>query len=149
MHEWEKVVERLINGDVPAATEGAQLVVTDPDGSEVFRSALARHFRLDPEEDRLLWVRPIAPGVTDPSTREVVYSLNACRRRALSWNEIHVDGEVVHLILESGQIARIEQTGEREAAELRSWDLFVLGLSVEEEKSLEELAGDSWWGKHS
>lgn len=149
MHEWEKVVERLLNGDGSPETEGAQLVVTDPDGGEVFRSALARHFRLDPEEDRLLWVRPIAPGVTDPSTGEVIYSLNACRRRALSWNGIQVEGEAVHLILESGQVARIEQAGERERVELLSWDLFVLGLSVEEERSLDELGGDSWWGRHS
>lgn len=149
MYEWEKMVERLLNGDASPAAEGAQLVVTDPDGDEVFRSALARHFRLDPEEDRLLWVRPIAPGVTDPSTGEVVYNLNACRRRALSWNEIQVEGEVVHLALESGQIARIEQVEGREEVELHSWDLFVLGLSVEEEKYLDELDGDSWWGRHS
>lgn len=149
MGEWKELIERLLGGGSFATGDGAQLIVAGLDGGEVFRSALARHFRLDSEEDRLIWVRPIAPGATDPSGGGVIYNLNACRRRALSWNEIYVKGEVVHLFLENGQVARIEKAGEKERAELRSWDIFVLGLSVEEERALDELEEDSWWGSHS
>ncbi|WP_028648066.1 hypothetical protein [Nocardiopsis sp. CNT312] len=152
MH-WNRQLESLLGGaHSPTGDEtdaGAQLVVTQAGGQEVFRAPLARHVRVDPEQERLLWVRPIHPGGADPATGTRVYNLNLCRRRALSWTEAGVDGDAVVFALSSGQSARIEPAAGGELAELRLWDVFVLGLSAQEEEELEALSSDSWWGSHA
>ncbi|MFV2198859.1 hypothetical protein [Nocardiopsis sp. LOL_012] len=152
MH-WNQRLESLLSGaHSPSGDEtdaGAQLVVVQTDGREVFRAPLARHARIDQEQERLVWVRPIHSGGIDPATGTRVYNLNLCRRRALSWSRAGVDGDAVVLTLASGQRARIEPAEGDELAELRLWDAFVLGLSVQEEEELEALSGDSWWGSHA
>lgn len=153
MSEWVNKIKGLLEGDHSTSSDelnaGAQLVVTEPDGTEVLRAALARHFRLDPDEAHLIWVRPITSGDVDPTTGEPVFNLNVCRRRALAWTEVRVAGGAVLLTLEGSQLARIEPAGGKELAELHSWDDFILGLSASEEKDLDDLESDSWWGRFS
>jgi hypothetical protein len=153
MSEWHKAMEGLLSGSHSSTGDeldaGAQLVVADPDGREAFRAALARHFRLDPDEENLLWVRPIAPGSEDPSLGMRVYNLDRCRRRALAWTKVELSGEAIIFTLQGGQIASVEEARGEELEELKSWDSFVLGLSVGEEQELDALDSDSWWGRHS
>jgi hypothetical protein len=149
--DWESTVHGLITGAHTSTGDeldaGAQLVVEHPDGQEAYRAALARHYRLDEEQESLLWVRPIVPGGPDPETGERVYNLNACRRRSLAWTHLQVHEHSVVFTLVNGQVARIEPAQDRELDELRSWDMYQLNLTAEEEHALEQLREDSWWGR--
>ncbi|GAA1095407.1 hypothetical protein [Nocardiopsis metallicus] len=153
MPEWQRIVEGLLSGSHSPtgddADAGAQLVVTDPGGQVVFRAALARHCRLDQDEENLLWIRPIAPGSDDPSSGVRVYNLELCRRRALTWEKVESAGEAVIFTLQNGQVARVEPAQNKELEELQAWDAFILGLSADEEQELDSLDSDSWCGRHS
>ena len=138
---------------------GAQLLVTDPDGREVFRAALARHHRIDPDDPHTLWIRPILGGghASEPSrdpasgrsAGRYVFNLNVARRRALTFADVRTepDGDVVFQ-LRNSQTARIQPVTGTELDELRRWDEFTLNvLTASEEASLEALDGDSWQGR--
>ncbi|GAA1439033.1 hypothetical protein [Nocardiopsis tropica] len=151
--DWENTVHGLITGAHTSTGDeldaGAQLVVEHPGGEEAYRAALARHYRLDEEQENLLWVRPIVPGGLDPETGERTYNLNACRRRSLAWTRLQVQSECVVFTLVNDQVARIEPAQGEELDELRSWDAFQLNLTGEEEQELEQLREDSWWGRYA
>ncbi|MEU0489979.1 hypothetical protein ABZ249_12180 [Nocardiopsis sp. NPDC006139] len=147
--DWESTVRSLLagahSGTGDGTDAGAQLVVDDPSGDEAYRAALARHCRVE-EDENVLWIRPIVPGEKAPGTGETIHDLSVCRRRSLSWTGLEVHENQVIFTLATGQVARIEPAQGRELAELQSWDLFVLGLSQEEERYLDDLDADSWWG---
>ncbi|MGA5442507.1 hypothetical protein ACPCKW_23725 [Streptomyces griseoincarnatus] len=128
---------------------GAQLVVTEPGGSEVFRQALARHFRAEPEPDQVIWIRPLVGGHTSPELG-FVFNLNQARRRALEWTEAHLDdnGDVI-MQLRSGETARIQPAAGDELVTLEHWDDFLNRLTREEERQLAALEDDSWHGQFS
>jgi hypothetical protein len=153
MSEWQRTVEGLLSGSHSLtgdeADAGAQLVVVDEDGQIAFRAALARHCRLDQDEENLLWIRPIAPGSDSSGSGVRAYNLDLCRRRALAWEKVELAGGAVIFTLQSGQVARVEPAQNEELEELRHWDAFVLGLSADEEQELDSLDSDSWWGRHS
>lgn len=152
--EWQEHLSRLLDGTHAPGDpleHGAQLVVTDPDGSEVFRSALARCFRVEQDDPTLVWIRPVLRGAIDPETGWYVFNLNLVRRRCLHWTTV-TDGPGGGLVfgLVSGQVARVEPARGDELAELRRWDDFTLTvLTAEEERALEALEEDSWIGRFS
>lgn len=139
--------EHAASGDPVDA--GAQLVVTDPDGTEVFRQGLARHHRTNAENENLIWIRPLVGGSQAPDLGWV-FNLNVARRRALQWETAVVDegGDVVlHLV--SGQVARVQPAEGEELAAVEHWDQFVDRLTADEEAALGHLDADSWHGRFS
>jgi hypothetical protein len=150
--EWIHRIDALLAGRHTTTGDeldaGAELVVGDPGGWEVFRAVLARHHRVDADEPRLVWVRPITGGYTDERTGLRLYDLNVCRRRALSYTDAQVRGSGVVLSLDSGQTACITAASPEALAELQAWDTFTLNiLTTEEERELSRLSGDTWTGR--
>ncbi|MFF7647862.1 hypothetical protein [Streptomyces canus] len=151
--DWQTRFADLLAGNHSSTGDpvdaGAQLVVIDPDGTEVFRQPLARHFRAEPEPDQLIWIRPLVGGQTSPDLG-FVFNLNQTRRRALEWTEAHLDdnGDVV-MQLRSGETARIQPAEGEELAKIEHWDDFLNRLTREEEQQLATLEGDSWYGQFS
>jgi hypothetical protein len=130
---------------------GAQLVITEPDGTETFRAPLARHRRVDDQDTHVLWIRPIHSGTAAGPAGLPVFSLSVCRRRGLAFTRATVsrDGDVV-LTLASGQRAIIQPAAGPDLETLKLWDEFTLNvLSAEEELDLDRLNGDSWYGRFS
>jgi hypothetical protein len=129
---------------------GAQLVVTDPDGTEVFRAPLARHHRFDRDDAQVLWVRPVVVGERSAQHGgEYVFNVSVNRRRGLAFAAASVDdrGDVV-LDLPGGQTARIQPAAGAQLDELYNWDEFTLNiLTAEEELDLYRLDTDSWYGR--
>ena len=129
---------------------GAQLVVTDPDGTEVFRAPLARHHTPDLDDPHLLWIHPVLGGYPSPEPDGwYLFNLSISRRRGLAYTAACVseNGDVV-LDLRGGQIARIQPAVGRELDELQRWDEFTLNvLTAEEEAALDRLDTDSWYGR--
>jgi hypothetical protein len=148
---WILRLQDLLAGQTAAAGAGAQLVVIDPDGTEVFRTPLARHFRVDEDDPRLIWVRPIIGGYApaDPaSTVDYAFSLNAARRRGLGYTDARLEGDDIVLDLRTGQTARIQAAEDAERAELWRWDDFTTTvLTPDEAAALTELRDDSWHGR--
>jgi hypothetical protein len=130
---------------------GAQLVVTELDGTETFRALLARHRRIDDQDTHVLWIRPIHGGTPVGLAGLPVFNLSVCRRRGLAFISAAVsgDGDVV-LTLASGQRAVIQPAAGPDLEALNFWDEFTLNvLSAEEELGLDRLTGDSWYGRFS
>jgi hypothetical protein len=129
---------------------GAQLIVTEPDGTEAFRAPLARHHMPDPDDPYLLWIRPVLGGTPSPEPGGgYVFNLSLSRRRGLAYTSARIDenGDLV-LVLRSGQGATIQPAAGRELEELQRWDDFTLNvLTAEEEADLDRLDGDSWYGR--
>jgi hypothetical protein len=129
---------------------GAQLVVTEPDGTEVFLAPLARHHMSDPDDPHVLWLRPVLGGARSPEPGGwYVFNLSLSRRRGLAYDSARIDenGDVI-LVLRGGQIARIQPAAGRELEELQRWDDFTLNvLTAEEEADLDRLDADSWYGR--
>jgi hypothetical protein len=150
---WQERFAELLAGNHAASGDpvdaGAQLVVQEADGTEVFRHALARHHRTEEGDANLIWIRPLVGGSSTPDLG-YVFNLNVARRRALHWTEGRLDdnGDVVlHLV--SGEIARIQPAEGEQLAELQRWDHFLDRLTREEETALARLDADSWHGQFS
>jgi hypothetical protein len=127
---------------------GAQLIITAPDGTEVFGAPLARHHRFDDQDPHVLWVRPILGGTT-ALDGDYVFNLSLSRRRALAWTSAAVTdhGDVV-LDLQGGQTATIQPAAGAELDDIGRWDDFTLNtLTAEEELALDMLDTDSWYGR--
>ena len=138
--DWRVVLARLVAG-------GAELAVTDPDGTLAYRAPLARHHRL--EEDHLVvWIRPLPePAPSDVPGGPPTFGLNACRRRSLTTDRVTTAGDVVTFGLPTGQTAQIHPVGADLRPRLDRWDDFVLTvLPGDIELALEDLTDDSWHG---
>ena len=150
---WHQRLADLLAGRHTATGDeldaGAQMVVTDPDGSETFRAALARHHRIDDSDSSLLWVRPVLGGaVAAELGGAYVFNLSVNRRRGLLFTRARLDDDDVVLTLASGQTARIQPAHGRSLEELQRWDDFTLTiLTVGEEAELARLDTDSWYGR--
>lgn len=148
MTEWEKRLAAWL-GDLDV---GAELEVRDPDGSVAFLAPLARHYRLDEDDDTVLWLRPVvggyAPERGEPGRPPYAFHLNEARARAVSIADLRLlEGLELVAPQASGQVAHIRPAGASTREELDRWDLFVLNvLSAEEEAALDRVWGDSWWG---
>lgn len=146
-------ITELVTGGDPGLSTGAELAVRSASGELAFRAPLARHWREEVGE-RCIWVRPIAGGY-EPTERRpgdppYLFSLNAARRRGLTWTTASVKGETVVLELAGGEVATIGPAGEDLRPELERWDSFVLQLLPSElEQELEQLEDDSWQGQHA
>lgn len=125
---------------------GAQLVITEPDGAVVFRAALARTHRIDPDDPRTVWIRPVFGAYQPDPPTGWAFPLGELRRRALTWHHADVDpsgAPLLHLV--SGQTARIEPATGPELDQLHHWDDFCLNtLTAGEEALLDTLDADSW-----
>jgi hypothetical protein len=140
----------LLNGHDGDLDNGAELVITEPDGTVSMRAPLARHYRLDDEDPHVLWLRPVPGGTQAPGAAGLpVFNLSLCRRRGLAFTAatIDQDGNVI-LALRGGQTATIQPATGRQLATLHLWDDFTLNiLTAEEELDLDRLATDSWHGR--
>jgi hypothetical protein len=119
---------RLLRAPVPAADEldvGAELIVTDPGGTEAFRAPLARHWRIDDEDDHIIWIRPILAGYTEDNGAPA-FNLSLARRRSLGYTTAELDGDAVVLHLRNDQIARVHPASGDALDELARWDTFRL-----------------------
>ncbi len=138
--EWMAVLARLVHA-------GAELAVTDPDGTLAYRAPLARHHRVD-DDDPVAWIRPLpepappsVPGGPSP------FGLNACRRRSLPTDQVTVGADRVTLGLSTGQTAEILPIVEDLQPQLDRWDDFVITvLPADIEVALDDLTDDSWHG---
>lgn len=136
---WEAVLLRLVE-------TGAELAVTDPDGSLAFRAPLARHYRVDGEHP-VLWIRPLAEADPPEHARGRRFGLNSCRRRSLPTDRAAGDVDLVSFELPTGQVAEIHPVSPGLRAQLELWDDFVLTvLPGDIEVALEDLTDDSWHG---
>jgi hypothetical protein len=151
--EWQTRFTDLLAGNHSTTGDpvdaGAQLVVTEPGGTEVFRRALARHFRAEPDPAQVIWIRPLVGGQDSPELGHV-FNLNQARRHALTWTEAHIgdNGDVI-MQLRSGETARIQPAEGEELARLERWDHFLDRLTRDEERQLAALDADSWYGQFS
>lgn len=133
-----KHVEELPDGSLP----GAQIVVTDADGTERFRAALARHSRIDTHDANLVWIRPLPEPDHDPATNAPVFDLDLARRRALTVAAAHVRGGELELTLTNSQITRIQPARGNQLGHLQDWDTWLLGLPSRLRAELDELDAD-------
>lgn len=150
--DWMQRLDDLLNGRHSATDDdldaGAQLVVTDPDGSEAFRAALARHHRVDPDDCQLIWVRPVVGGFPlDSGPR--AFNLSLARRRGLRYTAARLEqnGDLV-LHLGDDQAVRIQPAAGEELNDLQDWDTFyLLVLTDAERNELDRLDSDYWDGR--
>lgn len=137
---WRAVLAQIV-------TAGAELAVTDPDGTLAYRAPLARHHRID-DDHPILWVRPLpegAPPVVQGGPWR--FGLNACRRRSLAADQVTVGAAWVTFSLPTGQTAEIRPIGGDLQPGLDRWDDFVSTvLPADIELALEDLTDDSWHG---
>lgn len=140
---WQHTLDQLIEA-------GAELTVTDADGTTILNAPLARAWRLDPDDPGTLWLRPLAPPIAGDDGTEV-FALSQCRRRALPITDVRTDTSgTLTLGLGAGQHARIQHAAGSAAAALDSWDTFVgARLTANEEAALDALAEDSWTGRYA
>ena len=74
------------------------------------------------------------------------FSLN--RARALPLDGVRLEGEGIVVATRADRVARIRPAGPDTLPELERWDTFVLTvLDAEEEVALDQVEGDSWWGR--
>ncbi len=138
--EWMAVLARLV-------TAGAELAVTDPDGTLAYRAPLARHHRVD-DDAPVAWIRPL-PEPAPPSVPggPSQFGLNACRRRSLPTDQVTVAAGGVTFGLPTGQTAEILPITDDLQPQLDRWDDFVVTvLPADIEVALEDLTDDSWHG---
>lgn len=139
---WQTVLQDLVDA-------GAELVVTDPDGTSVFAAPLARTWRIDTDDPRCLWVRPLAEPVTVDGT--AVFALSHCRRRALHLETVRAEPDgTLTIALTSGQQASVQPVTGPGTVTLDAWDTFVgARLTAAEEQALDALEEDSWTGRYA
>lgn len=151
--DWQTRFADLLAGNHSSTGDpvdaGAQLVVTEPGGTEVFRQALARHFRAEPAPEQAIWIRPLVGGQPSPDLG-FLFNLNQVRRHALEWTEVHLEdnGDVI-MQLRSGETARIQPAEGEALTKLERWDEFLNRLTRREEQQLAALEEDSWHGQFS
>lgn len=148
---WEDHLRWLLSGAGRGLEGGAELAIYAPDGSLTEVVALARHYRLEPprpDAPAILWIRPIVGGARQDSGQPV-FSIEACRRRGIAYQQATRRGEQLELRLGSGQLLRIGPALPPRLEQLQLWDaFFYTRLSAEEETQLEELVEDSWYGRY-
>ncbi|MEV5043437.1 hypothetical protein AB0N20_01760 [Streptomyces griseoincarnatus] len=149
--QWRQRFSDLIAGNHSPTGDpvdaGARLVVTDPDGTEVFRAALARHHRFEDDGDQVVWIRPLVGGQDTGSG--YLFNLSLTRRRSLPVVRAYLVADGVEIDLASGQKARIEPADGPELEELIRWDDFTNRLTPEEDTALGRLDADSWHGRYA
>jgi hypothetical protein len=152
--DWMQRFDDLLNGRHTSTDDeldaGAQLVVTDPDGSEAFRAALARHYRIDPDDRQLIWVRPVVAGFPMDSGPRA-FNLSIARRRGLRYTDAQLEknGDVV-LHLANDQTGCIQAAAGQELADLQDWDTFYLWVLTDDERAqLDQLDFDYSDGRFS
>ena len=122
--QLRRLAEMLDSG--PTGLDGgAELEVTNPDGSVAYRSALARHCRTFGD-----WVaiRPVPEG----------------RAKALT-GEVASDGDELVFFVRSGQVARVRPIGDELRPALEAWDtFFLLELGADDQAVLEAFADAGW-----
>lgn len=138
--QWTEVLARIL-------TAGAELTVTNPDGTSAYRAPLARHHRIDAEHP-IVWVRPLAePAPPTVPGGPSQFGLNTCRRRSLTTDRATVGVDRVTFSLLTGQTAQIGPIGDDLRPQLDRWDDFVLTvLPGDVQLALEDLGDDSWHG---
>jgi len=133
---WYSHLEALLAGAAQDGGAGAQLTVTDPDGTVVYRQPLARHARL---EDDGIWFRQIVGDGPE-------FDINACRRRSLPITDAHPDGKAIKFPIPEGT-ATIAPADPDQHNALRAWDAFIrTELTEHQQAELALLSEDSWWG---
>ncbi len=128
-------------------TAGAELAVTDPDGTLAYRAPLARHHRVE-DDHPLVWIRPLPePAAATLLGGPAHFGLNACRRRSLPTDQVTVGADRVTFGLSTGQTAEILPISGDLRPQLDRWDDFVVTvLPGDIELALDDLTDDSWHG---
>ncbi|MFF9458755.1 hypothetical protein [Streptomyces flaveolus] len=149
--QWRRRFSDLVAGNHSPTGDpvdaGARLVVSDPDGTEVFRAALARLHRFEDDDEQVIWIRPLVGGQDTESG--YLFSLSLVRRRSLSVAHAHLVDNGVEIELTTGQKARIEPADGPELEQLARWDDFTNRLTPEEDAALGRLDADSWHGRYA
>ncbi|MFD8887499.1 hypothetical protein ACFV0H_34175 [Streptomyces erythrochromogenes] len=149
--QWRRRFSDLVAGNHSPTGDpvdaGARLVVSDPDGTEVFRAALARHHRFEDDDDQVVWIRPLVGG--QDTGDGYLFNLGLVRRRSLSWTQACMVNDGVEIDLATGQKARIEPADGPELEQLTRWDDFTNRLSPDEDAALGRLDADSWHGRYA
>ncbi|WP_331729343.1 hypothetical protein OG592_43725 (plasmid) [Streptomyces avidinii] len=149
--QWRQRFSELVAGNHSPTGDpvdaGARLIVSDPDGTEVFRAALARHHRFEDGDEQLLWIRPLVGG--EDTGDGYLFNLNVARRRSLTCARGALVDDGVEIELTSGQRARIEPADGPELHQLIHWDDFTNRLTPEEDAELQRLDADSWHGRYA
>lgn len=143
--ELHAALDALIRTD-PDVHPGAELVVTNPDGSEAFRAPLARMWRAEPDSN-VIWIRPVLGGHQEYPGGPWRFPLADVRRRNLNYTDVTISDNEVVFELVNDQRARLRPTRPDLQPQLEHWDTFVLTvLPADIEAALTELAEDSWHG---
>lgn len=149
--QWHQRFSNLLAGTHSSTGDpvdaGARLVVSDPDGTEVFRAALARHHRFEDGNDHVVWIRPLIGG--QEVGNGYLFNLSLTRRRSLSVVRATVVDDGIEIDLTMGQTARIEPADGPELVQLARWDEFTNRLTPEEDAALGRLDADSWHGRYA
>ncbi|MEU5959310.1 hypothetical protein [Streptomyces sp. NPDC047525] len=148
--QWRQRFSDLLAGNHSTTGDpvdaGARLIVFDPDGSEAFRAALARHHQFE-DDEQFVWIRPLVGGQN--TADGYLFNLGAARRRCLQWESVRLLDDAVEMDLAHGQRARIEPAVGPELTELARWDDFTHRLTPEEDAALRRLDADSWQGRYA
>ncbi len=146
MPDWAGRLAELLDPDPDRP--GAELAVDDPDGTEVFRTALARMWRTEPDYPDVIWIRPVFGSYQEDDGGAWRFSLAATRRRSLTFTTVDVEDDGLVFDLVNGQRAHVRPVRPDLQLELERWDTFLLTqLSAQDEAALEELSEDSWQGR--
>lgn len=133
--EWLTHLEALLAGTVQDGGVGAQLTVTSPDGTLIYRQPLARHARLD---DGVIWLRQIIGDGPE-------FDINACRRRNLPTPHAHRVSDTIEFAIPEGT-ATIAPADPDQHQALSNWDTFIATeLTDHQQAELDLLSEDSWW----
>lgn len=143
---WLTILNDLLTGRATAGAgdslPGAELRVLDDTGSEVFTAALARHWRQDPEDPNVVWVRPIGAPSQDPETNLPLFDTDIYRRRALDVQDAVPADLRVTLKLATRQVAIIQPARGHHLANLQHWDSWMTTLSAAAVAELDNLDHD-------
>lgn len=148
--QWKRRFSDLLAGNHSATGDpvdaGARMIVFNPDGSEAFRAALARHHRFE-ESEPVVWIRPLVGG--KDTGDGYLFNLGLARRRSLRWQAVRLVDDGVEIDLVNEQRARIEPADGTELTELTRWEEFTNRLTSEEDAALRDLDADSWQGRYA
>lgn len=135
--DWFDHVKRLLTDP-----QGAQLEVTDHNGTTVYRQPLARQTHYEPDEEK--------PDAAFIRIRQIIgtgpgFDINDCRPRRLpAPGTITSDGAV--FTLPQGT-ATISPAVDDQHTAIHAWDTFyATHLTAEQREDLDWVREDSWWG---
>lgn len=140
---WEPALRELL-------VAAAEVHIDHPD-QPARQWPLAPHYRFELLEDGqwCVWLRPLPAPLRHPDGT-ATFELSRCRRYALVWTDVAVDGDTVTARTRADQTVTIRPASPAHRATVDAWTTFVgVRLTAEEELELDGLLDDGWDGRYA